>query len=86
LNFCYSKRILDYCQDKYEHLTLGTALAAISSVERDFGKHIAIDLNPNYPVSTNLLDPKYQDNLGKTLQEQVSITQSKKTKLSNIYN
>jgi uncharacterized tellurite resistance protein B-like protein/GTP-binding protein EngB required for normal cell division len=86
LNFGYSKRILDYCQDKYEHLTLGTARAAISSVERDFGKHITIDLNPNYPVSTNLLDPKYQDNLGKTLQEQVSITQSKKTKLSNIYN
>ncbi len=86
INFGYGKRILDYCQDKYEHLTLGNAHAAISSVERDFGKQIAIDLNPNYPVSTNLLDLKYQENLGKTLQEQVSITQFKKSKLSNIYN
>jgi uncharacterized tellurite resistance protein B-like protein/GTP-binding protein EngB required for normal cell division len=86
LNFGYGKRILDYCQDRYEHLTLGTARAAISSVERNFGKQIEIDLNPNYPVPTNLLDLKYQENLGKTLQEQVSITQSKKQKLSNIYN
>jgi hypothetical protein len=86
LNFGFSKRILDYCDDKYEHLTLGTARAAIASVERDFGKKIAIDLNPNYPVSTNLLDPKYQEGIGKILQERVSITQSKKTKLSNIYN
>lgn len=86
LNFGYSKRILDYCEDKYEHLTLGTARAAIASVERDFGKQITIDLNPNYPVSTNLLDLKYQENLGKVLQEKVSITQSKKPNLSNIYN
>ena len=86
INLGYSKRILDYCQDKYEYLTLGTALAAIASVERNFGKQITIDLNPNYPVSTNLLDLKYQENLGKILQEQVSITQSKKPKLSDIYN
>jgi uncharacterized tellurite resistance protein B-like protein/GTP-binding protein EngB required for normal cell division len=86
LNFGFGKRILDYCQNKYEHLTLGNARAAIASVERDFGKQITIDLNPNYPVSTNLLDLKYQESIGKTLQEQVSITQSKKSKLSNIYN
>jgi hypothetical protein len=86
LNFGYSKRILDYCQDKYEHLTLGTARAAISSVERDFGKQITIDLNPNYRISTNLLDPEYQESLGKILQERVSITQAKKPKLSNTYN
>ncbi len=86
LNFGYSKRILDYCQNKYEHLTLGTARADISSVDRDFGKQITIDLNSNYTASTNLLDPKYQESIGKILQERVSITQSKKTKLSNIYN
>ena len=57
-----------------------------SQVDRDFGKQITIDLNPNYPVSTNLLDPKYQEGIEKMLQERVFITQSKKTKLSNIYN
>ncbi len=86
LNFGYSKRILDYCQNKYEHLTLGTTRADISSVERDFGKQITIDLNQNYRISTNLLNPEYQESLGKILQERVSITQSKKPKLSNIYN
>ena len=86
LNFGFSKRILDYCQNKYEHLTLGSARAAIASVERDFGKQIMIDLNPNYRISTNFLDPEYQENLGKILQERVSITQAKKPKLSNTYN
>lgn len=86
LNFGYSKRILDYCQNKYEYLTLGTTRADISSVERDFGKQITINLNQNYRISTNLLDPEYQESLGKILQERVSITQAKKPKLSNIYN
>jgi putative ribosome biogenesis GTPase RsgA len=86
LNLGYGKRILDYYEDKYEHLTLGTARAAIASVERDREKQMTIDLNPNYRIPTNLLDPKYQESLGKILQERVSITQSKKTKLSNIYN
>ena len=86
LNFGYSKRILDYCQDKYEPLTLGTARSAISSVERDFGKQMTIDLNLNYPVSTNIFDPNFQETLGKTLQERVTITQPKNSKLPNIYN
>ena len=77
LNLAYSKRIFDYCQNKYERLTLGTARTVISSVQRDFGKKIIIALHPKFIVSQKILDPKYQVEISKILQEKAAIQQTK---------
>ncbi|MFN7760684.1 MAG: GTPase [Pseudanabaena sp.] len=72
LNLAYSKRIIDYCQNKYEGLTLGNTRTVISSVQRDFGKKITINLHPKFIAPKKLLDPKYQAEISKILQEKVS--------------
>ena len=77
LNLAYSKRIVDYCQNKYEKLTIGTAKTVISSVQRNFGKEIIINLHPNFIPPKQILDPKYQAEISKILQEKANIQQTK---------
>ena len=77
LNLAYSKRIVDYCQNKYERLTLGTTRTVISSVQRDFGKEIVINLHPKFTIAKKILDPKYQAEISKILQEKATIRQTK---------
>jgi putative ribosome biogenesis GTPase RsgA len=77
LNLAYSKRIVDYCQNKYERLTLGTARTVISSVQRDFGKEIIINLHPKFTIAKKMLDPKHQAEISKILQEKATIRQTK---------
>jgi len=77
LNLAYSKRIIDYFQNKYERLTIGTARTVISSVQRDFGKEIIINLHPKFTAPKKILDPKYQAEISKILQEKATIQQTK---------
>ena len=77
LNLAYSKRIVDYCQNKYEKLTIGIAKTVISSVKRDFGKEIIINLHPNFVPPKQILDPKYRAEISKILQEKATIQQTK---------
>jgi len=77
LNLAYSKRIVDYCQNKYERLTLGTARTVISSVQRDFGKEMTVNLHPKFIAPKRMLDPKYQAEIGKILQEKAIFQQTK---------
>ena len=77
LNLAYSKRIVDYCQNKHEKLTIGTAKTVISSVQRDFGKEIIINLHPNLIPPKQIFDPKYQAEISKILQEKATIQQTK---------
>jgi len=77
LNLAYSKRIVDYCQNKYEKLTIGIAKTVISSVKRDFGKEIIINLHPNFVPPKQILDPKYRAVISKILQEKATIQQTK---------
>lgn len=77
LNLAYSKRIIDYCQNRYEKLTLGTARTVISSVQRDFGKEIIISLHPKFIAPKKMIDPKYQTEISKILQEKAIFQQTK---------
>ena len=77
LNLAYSKRVIDYCQNKYERLTIGTARTIISSVKRDFGKEIIINLHSKFTAPKKILDPKYQAEISKILQEKATIQQTK---------
>jgi uncharacterized tellurite resistance protein B-like protein/GTP-binding protein EngB required for normal cell division len=77
LNLAYSKRIVDYCQNKYERLTMGTVRTVIFSVQRDFGQEIMINLDPSFAISKKILEPKYQAEISKMLQEKVTIQQTK---------
>lgn len=76
LNLAYGKRIVDYCQNRYEKLTIGNTRAVISSVQRDFGRQITINLYPKFIAPKKMLDPKYQSEISKILQEKAVIQQT----------
>ncbi len=71
LNQAYAKRIIDWCQNKYEPLTEAKIQQTVAKVNREFGKYIHI--NPH----SKLILKKSPDELKQVLQENIYLFLSK---------
>jgi GTP-binding protein EngB required for normal cell division len=68
LNQAYAKRIIDWCQDKYEPLTEAKIQQTVARVHREFGKYIHITPHSKFTLK------KSPDELKQVLQENVYLS------------
>ncbi len=74
LNRFYAKRILDWSQEKYEHLTEEGAKKTVAKVQRKFGHEMTIITRSELTIKKSI------DELKKVLQEDISIQSHKSVK------
>jgi len=71
LNRAYAKRIIDWCTEQYEPLTVESINRTIAKVKRDFGRSMSIYIKSEVKLR------KAPENINRILQENVSIQRLK---------
>jgi uncharacterized tellurite resistance protein B-like protein/GTP-binding protein EngB required for normal cell division len=71
LNRAYAKRIIDWCTEQYEPLTVESINRTIAKVKRDFGRSMSIYIKSEVKLR------KSPENINRILQENVSIQRLK---------
>jgi hypothetical protein len=74
LNRAYAKRIIDWCTEQYEPLTVESINRTIAKVKRDFGRSMNIQTKSEVKLRNS------QEDINRILQEVISIQRLKYTK------